>query len=273
MDLEKIWQTPRSKRVPTILEGLLDNKGGTYRSSGNNSVFFHMYTNIQFSPAKAERKNFTIGLIADTPPGIARDPSSGKRSEYWQHSKKLQNSSLVALMIVSPNRSKIFLGTISSMDGDIANSAKNNAKKIQFRVSFFDAEVELYAIRRENISVNRSKFAILIDSNVMFESIRPFLETLQKAEPTTIPFSRYITPENTLEGLPILIPRYATVPGFRFNLNCMARRDFQIQSLQAENEESVTRARLELNRASELDPSQVDSVIDALTREISLIQG
>jgi hypothetical protein len=240
---------------------------------GMDSVFFQLYTNIKFSPAKAEKKNFTIGLSADTPPGHARDPSSKKRSDYWEHAKRLQHGSLVALVIVSPNNCQIFLGTIASSGTDIAESAKGNAKTIQFRASFFDAEVELYAIRREVISVDHSKFAILVDNSVMFESIRPFLETLQAVEPTSIPFSRYIAPESRLDGVPVLVPRYARVPGFTFKLNCLAKPGFEIRSLDVQSEQSIVRARHELNRASELDPSQVDSVLDALTREFALIQG
>ena len=178
MDLEKMWTSPRQKRKPTNLEKVIDNNGGSYKTSGYESVFFHMYTNVQFSPAKAERRNFAVGLSVDAPPGPARDPSSKKRAEYWEHSQRLKNGSLVVLVLVSSNSSQIYLGTITSMGTDIAESAKALTDRIQLHVSFFDAEIELAALRQDKFAAGKSKFGLLIDNNIMFESIRPFLETL-----------------------------------------------------------------------------------------------
>ncbi|THH13828.1 hypothetical protein EW146_g6431 [Bondarzewia mesenterica] len=233
MDLDNIWTQLRHKRDPTKLEKLVAGKGGVYRTSGFDSVFFHLYTGIQFTPAKAERRNFTIGLLVDAPPGAPRDSSAKKRAEYWEHSKRLQSGSLVAFVLVSPGRSRIFLGTITSTSTDIAESAKASADKVQLHVSFFDAEVELYALRREKISGDGSNFAVLVDNNIMLESVRPFLETLQTVE----------------------------------------QRGARIEDLDALNPNSIARARQELLHHSNLDPSQVDAVVDTLTREVSLIQG
>ncbi|KAI9453340.1 hypothetical protein F5148DRAFT_1289158 [Russula earlei] len=69
------------------------------------------------------------------------------------------------------------------------------------------------------------------------------------------------------------IPRYARVPGFRYDLQCLARSGLHIPGLDVKSETSVALARQHLLRSSNLDPSQVDALIDALTREVSLIQG
>ncbi|KAI0043384.1 hypothetical protein FA95DRAFT_405685 [Auriscalpium vulgare] len=276
MDLAIMWERsrPRSKANKTTLEDLLAKKGGSYRTSGVNSVFFHMYTNIRFAPVKAERRSFTIGLTADTPPGPPRDPSAKKRSEYWEHSKRLQQGSLVALVLISRNQTRVYLGTIVSQGSkDIAESAKASKETIQFRASFFDAEVELMALRREPISVDSSKFAILVDNNIMYESIRPFLEALQTVEPTSIPFARFISHGSAWGHMTVQPPRYARVPGFRYNLQCLAPRGRTIQSLNVQDLNSVEIARGELNRFSSLDRSQVDAVLDALQHGLSLIQG
>ena len=66
---------------------------------------------------------------------------------------------------------------------DIGESAKANANTIQLRISFFDPEVELMALRRQQISVNTSTHAVLLDNNIMFESIQPFLRTLHNINP------------------------------------------------------------------------------------------
>jgi hypothetical protein len=256
-----------------LLEKLLESKGGAYRTSGVDSVFFYLYTGARFVSVKAERRNFTVGLLLDAPPGGARDQSWKKRAEHWDHSKRLQRGSLVALVIISPGRSQVFLGTIISMGEDIRESAKADAETIQIRISFFDAEIELMALGRRPISVNSSTYAVLLDNSIMFESMNPFLQTLQEVEPTLIPFSNLISRSGSLDSLPVQPPRYARVPWFKYNLQCLARSDHNIPSLDVNDETAVALARQHLMRSSDLDPSQADALINTLTREVSLIQG
>jgi hypothetical protein len=265
-----------SERRATTLEKLLAAKGGAYRTSGTNSVFFHLYTGVRFGPLKAEHRNFTVGVFLDAPRGGARDKSGKKRSEYWDHSKRLQRGSLVALVLISPGCLQVFLGTTVSTGADIGESAKANADTIQLRISFFDAEIELMALRRQPISVNTSTYAVLLDNNIMFDSIQPFLRTLQEVEPTSIPFANIISHSETgksLDSLRIEPPRYARVPWFRYNLQCLARPGQTIPSLDANDETSVAQARQHLVQSSGLDPSQAYGLIGALTREVHLIQG
>jgi hypothetical protein len=113
----------RLEKRATLLENLLASKGGAYRTSGINSVFFYLYTGARFTSVKAERRNFTVGLLLDAPPGAARDQSGKKRAEYWDNSKRLQRGSLVALVLISPGRLQLFLGTIISTGADIGESA------------------------------------------------------------------------------------------------------------------------------------------------------
>ncbi|KAI9453339.1 hypothetical protein F5148DRAFT_1329332 [Russula earlei] len=222
----QIMQAPGAKSKPraTLLETLLGSKGGAYKTSGSNSVFFYLYTGARFAPAKAERRHFTsslssslpilapalpwenpdlvvvavqgapftVGLLLDAPPGGAHDKSGKRRALFWEHSRRLQSGSLVALILISPDRFQVFLGTTISTGSDIGESAKSDAKTIQLRVSFFDPEIELIALRRYPISVNTSTYAVLLDNNIMFESLHPFLRTLQNVEPTSIPFSNII---------------------------------------------------------------------------------
>jgi hypothetical protein len=161
----------------TTLEKLLASKGGAYRTSGINSVFFYLYTGVRFAPVKAERRNFTVGLLVDAPPGSARDKNGKKRAEYWDHSKRLQRGSLVALVLISSGRFQVFLGTTISTGADIGESAKADANTIQLRISFFDADIALMALRRMPISISTSTYAVLLDNSIMFESIYPFLRT------------------------------------------------------------------------------------------------
>ncbi|KAH9008021.1 hypothetical protein EDB84DRAFT_1584586 [Lactarius hengduanensis] len=261
-DLETMWAPrtgPKTRRPSTLLEKLLSSKGGAYKTSGLNAVFFQLYTGANFAPLRAERRNFTVGLVLDSPPGAPRDPN-GKREPNIGS-------------ILSACNKEVFLGTTISNGVDIAESAKANEEKIQLRVSFFDAEIELMALRRQPISVDKSTFAVLIDNKIMFEALHPFLRTLKDVEPTSAPFSAFISRSGSLSSMPVGPPRYTRVPRFEYNLQCLARPGETISSVNVNNVTSVNFARQELLRSSELDPSQVDAVIGTLTREISLIQG
>ncbi|KAH9066137.1 hypothetical protein EDB87DRAFT_1732090 [Lactarius vividus] len=238
------------------------------------SVYFQLYTGARFAPLKAERRNFTVGLTLDSPPGgAARDKNGKKRAEYWEHSKRLQQGSLVALALISPGLFQVFLGTIVSQGADIAESAKANENTIQLRISFFDAEIELMALRRQPISIDKSTFAVLIDNKIMFEALHPFLRTLKDVEPTSIPFADFISYSGNLSSMPVGPPRYTRVPLFKYDLQCLARPGERISSVDVNNPTSVAVARQQLIHSSNLDPSQVEAVIGTLTREISLIQG
>ncbi|KAI0294249.1 P-loop containing nucleoside triphosphate hydrolase protein, partial [Multifurca ochricompacta] len=255
-DLDIMW-APRthSKQHATLLEKLLSTKGGAYKTSGKSSVFFHLYTGARFAPLKAEYRNFT------------------RRAEYWEHSKRLQHGSIIVLVLISPGQAEVFLGTIASKGADIGEYAKADANTIQLRIAFFDAKIELMALRRQPISVNASTYAVLLDNSIMFESLHPFLKTLQNVEPTSIPFSNLISYSGPLGKIPVELPRYARVPCFRYNLQCLARPGQNISNLDVNNPTAVRLARENLKRSCNLDPSQVDALLDTLTREVSLIQG
>ncbi|KAL1734067.1 hypothetical protein EV714DRAFT_203327 [Schizophyllum commune] len=258
----------------TQLANLLRTGGGSYRSSGHDSVFFHLYSGAEFSPAKAERQKLTVGLRVDAPPGAPRDEHPQKRYEYWEHSRRLSSGNLIALVLSSNDENRIFLGTLQSNGEEIGESARANAGRIEVRVSFFGAEIELYALRNEAISnTQQGKYAFLVDNSVLFESARPFLETLQAAEPTAIPFADYIAREGSLAGVPMPPPRYTRAPGFRFDLSCLMNPGANIDRLDTQNAASIARVRQQLIDGSYLDHSQAQSVVDTLTREISLIQG
>ncbi|KIK63309.1 hypothetical protein GYMLUDRAFT_72036 [Collybiopsis luxurians FD-317 M1] len=265
----------QKKNTLTQLEEIVARNGGMYRTKGFNSVMFQVYTNIEFAPLRAERRGFTVGLILDAPPGGARAAEAKARQEYWKHagSKRLTSGSLVALLLIKNYQVTIFLGSIASSNTELVDSSKFHDTQVEIRINFMDPEVELMALRREKATVNQSNFAILIDNGVMFESIRPFLDTLQSTEPTSIQFKRYLCHSGRLEEVQLLPPKIATSPRFVFNLDCLARPGEYIHPLKATDEDSIRRARFELKLSSFLDSSQADAMVDALTREVALIQG
>ena len=278
-DLIRMWASGRKKNEkPTQLESLVEKKGGAYRTTGRDSVFFQLYSNVEFvpRPPEATRKGVSVGLMLDAPPGgTARDKDWKKRVAFWEHSRRLQGASLVALVVVSgANRTfRVHLGVVASYAKDISESAKHEQDRIQIRVVFFDTDVELMALRGDRLCTGRAEFAVLVDNSVMFESVRPFLHKLQTIEPTEIPFSRYIAPGGSLREVQILPPKYALAPGFKFKLQCLAKPRQSISDLDVANPLAIRRARDELVKFSILDPSQAEAVVDTLTKEVSLIQG
>ena len=275
-DLNTMWtQSFGRKRELTELEKLLENGGGLFRSSGRNSVIFNVYTDVHYAQLSTQPQGFAIGLNVRCPPGPGRDPDWMKRVDYWKNagSKKLSSGSLVALVLVSRGSSMVYLANLVSTADDIAESAKYLEDSIQVQATFFDPEVEIEALKMEKITIDTKTFAILIDTGTMFESIRPFLKTLGTVDSTSIPFSRYICSQVPLGDIEVRPPKYTTAPGFRFKLQSVAKPGRTIDPLDVNNPASIARARAQLQISSILDPSQADSVVDSLTREVSLIQG
>ncbi len=259
-------------RSKTILEDLIQKRGGAYKTSGFDSVFFHVYTNVQFCPMRAQRRDLTVGLSLDAPKA-ARNEDHKKRYAYWEYSKRLQSGGLIVLVMVTGNAARIYLGVVQSSSKDIAESSKASEDSIQIQVSFFDSEVEWMALRNESMSPSASSYALLLDNSVMYEASRPFLERLQSIEPTEIPFSRYIARHDSITDVQILPPKYATAPGFTFNLQCLALKGYAINALDISQPMAVENAHRQLQHGSTLDPSQLDAVLNSLTREVSLVQG
>ena len=271
-----MWSQPyESKREQTELEKLLVKGGGLYRSSSKNSVTFDVYTGVHYAQLSTRSQGFAIGLSIRCPPGSGRDSDWKKRVDHWKHagSKKLTSGSLVALVLVSRGSFKPYLATLVSSAEDIAESAKHSEDYVQVKAAFFDPEVEIEALRKEKITIDTNTFAILVDNGVMFESVRPFLKILSTIDTTSVPFNKYICAQVPLNNIDIRPPRYATAPGFRFKLQSVAKPGQKINPLDVRNPVSVARARAQLKESSILDPSQADSVVDSLIREVSLIQG
>ncbi|KAG8869904.1 hypothetical protein FRB97_000632 [Tulasnella sp. 331] len=114
----------------------------------------------------------------------------------------------------------------------------------------------------------------LVEAPIMFESIRPFLETLTNVNPSSIPFARYLAhPENgTLEGVNLQLPTFASIPNYSMDLSGLFNQSTDLR-LYPSDPGSVERARVMLKAESRLDPSQADAVLNTLVSDVSMIQG
>ncbi|KAI5116801.1 hypothetical protein M0805_007013 [Coniferiporia weirii] len=266
----------------TQLEEIKKNKGGRYNyKDRQDSVMFNVYTNVEFSELKMDsRRGLLVGLRLDTPPGSARSKNASEREAYWFNSdgKRLMQDGLVALVSRQRERVEVHLAVISSSKKKLAEAASEGKEKLLVRVRFFDALVNFKVLEKLRSNDKTREERLLVESTVMFEAIRPFLESL-KREPETVPFRRYLPHPSSasLSNVQIYPPAYSRVPGFAFNLSGLLREEGEAGrdelSFQTTNPGSIAAARKELAEKSRLDSSQAQAIIDALSRELALIQG
>ena len=266
----------------TQLATLLQRRGGKYigHADGQDNVTFNVYTNAQFLGIWPDRRGISVYVNLDPPPGKACSPDPEKRAAFWEGmgGKRLLSGGLVALIWQrASGKIDIHVGTIASSARDHIDSARSRADRITIRISFFDPQADLYVLHELRRSLlEDGGVKLLIEATVMFASVRPFLEAL-RVEPTSIPFAKYLVhhPSDTLNHMHVDPPAYAKEPHFKFQLASLFPVEEGVQNLElcVTNEESIRVAREALRSRSRLDPGQSDAVVDALTREVALIQG
>jgi len=167
---------------------------------------------------------------------------------------------------------EVHLGVIASASRELVDHVRQYQDTLFLRISLFDASVQLRVLRELRSPSSNPGQHFLIESPVLYDSVKPFLEALCRV-PEDIPFSDYLVLQSKedLKKRVVAPPRYAAMPGFRYNLSSLFDDDKQV-SLDVRSEESFFRARKMLE-TSRLDPSQADAVMDTLTREVALIQG
>ena len=240
---------------------------------------FNVYSGVRFLSLVPGWKGIATSLVIDTPPGRARADRPAQRAAFWESmsGKRLFQGGLIVLIWEFGGNISVHLGIIASSSHDLSTFVRQDKEHVQLRVVFFDTSLELRILQElRNPHSSATGIKILVESPVMFEAIRPFLEAL-KTEPEDIPFSRYLVlqPSERLASCALEAPRYARLPNFQFCLDSLFPKDSGVENLtlSVTDPVSIDCARKILRRKSRLDPSQADSVIDTLTREVALIQG
>lgn len=269
-----------SPRPRTPLSEIIAKRGGKYRgfADAQDSIMFNVYTNVQFSPLTPDRRGLSVNLSFDTPPGRARASQARARAAFWESmsGKRLMAGGLIALVWKSQQNVAVHLGTISSSLRNISESARQSADRVSSKIVFFDPAVDIRILNvLKNPASDEASLKLLIEAPVMFEAIRPFLEAL-RVEPEFLPFKQYLVqgPPEYFTRNSIAPPKYARLPGFAYQLASLFSPEAGIDDLKmvVSDPNSVAAARESLKQ-SRLDPSQAEAVVDALTREVALIQG
>jgi len=283
MAIDQILQDlrgPPSRK--TQLQTLLSKFGGLYKGDkdSRDSVIFSVYSDVGFEDVVCDRRGIAIALSFDAPTGRARHADAKVREAYWDNvgKKRLMQGGLVALVwrsAIDPTNIRIYLGAVSSNLTDLKKSSSRKDLRVNLRVSFFDHDVDFRILQElQHKTASTGDLKILVEAPVMFESIRPFLSTLQTLEPTSIPFSRYIshTADGDLSGVHVEPPAFATRPGFTFDVSPLFESGINLR-IRPTDAANVETGRQLLRSHSRMDPSQADAIVSSLTQEVALIQG
>ncbi|KAI9343783.1 hypothetical protein DFJ73DRAFT_761910 [Zopfochytrium polystomum] len=204
------------------------------------------------------------------PPHQLKGRTAKARREFWTLSDRLMVSGLVALVLEGSKAEGlvVVLGTV--MERDVNKLTADNAEVLDHRA---DGVGRFYMVEAKKI---------------MFESYRPILKALQTLMPESLPFmSAQKVPGSastarparhdgkTMEVAPAL---YAQVPDFRLDLtNPLNKRraDDAGTKLWLDPKDATSRrdAVKELARNSRMDTSQAESLVGAVSSELSCIQG
>ena len=274
--------TRRGKSKPTQLASIIKGKGGKYKGfvDRDDSVMFNVYTNVSFIGVHPDWRGISVKVAFDTPPGRGRSTKGRERVSFWEGvgGKRLIQGGLIALVWEEGAEISIHLGVLATNLKEITEFVKDNAGQVVARIVFFDTSVQLRILQDLKKTQNRRKSLgtkLLVESPVMFEAIRPFLEAL-RVEPETLSFKEYLVhrPVGFFPNTPILPPKYSRMAGFQYQLAPLFSPESGVADLKlsVNDPQSIANARDAL-KASRLDPSQADAVVDTLLREVSLIQG
>ena len=183
------------------------------------------------------------------------DISRLKQRRSWEHSKRLIFGSLLCFSPISDNfEEEIYFATV--VDRDPADLAEG-----MVTVQFKDCPDMSPHLQSTHFTV--------VESKAYFEAYRHVLLSLQNAEVSTMPFSRYLIHNNSNS---VRIPAYLKDDFVGYDLHWLYRypswRCQRHRSINILNEvEWPTEA------VTELDTSQLEAMKMALTQEISVIQG
>jgi hypothetical protein len=264
------------------LQPLLKNQGGRYTAQNgrDNSVMVNLYTSVYPQRIVTDQRGISIEVAMDTPPGPARHTSSTKRMEFWKavSRKRLMQGGLIGLIWETGGRIELFFGLISSSAEDLQASARQMKDHLRLRLNFFDPAINLRVMEwcRLEERERKARRIIMVEAPVMYESIRPFLQSLQR-EPTSVPFAQYLVHRQglrPLETVRINPPQYTKARrNFSWKLSALFDAGHSSIPLNPHDEESIKLVRHQLQNESRLDPSQADAMVDCLTKEFCLIQG
>lgn len=143
-------------------------------------------------------------------------------------------------------------------------------------------ESSIYPVVLEDISMgrnhpSRTKRFMVESTGVYFESYHHILKMLQATNPSDVPFRQYLVSslEGSEQNTQVATPLYTRAPRFHFDLSVLLKVPYDSLLLNVQDGTSRENAikKLATPNVSSLDETQAKALVDALSREIALIEG
>ncbi|KAN0066436.1 hypothetical protein ACQY0O_000530 [Thecaphora frezii] len=250
---------------------ILAEKGGRLRSERHDVIVTDLVVHgdgaLEFRGVDINAdKGITVELAFRSPKRAKNNPR-----QYWDFATKR------CRWKSSGPRSGMATRTDAFECDGMPNELVRSVSRLGFpavKVAFFDATAPTFFLKKP-----KGITELLVEAgSIIYDTMAPFLQSLQAAEPHHLPFKNYLAgtfhrqlPAGSVE---IEAPRYAQRPSFRFNLTPLLDPSKANEPLTMSlDASSVEAARLELERRSTFDGSQIDAVLNSLTSQVALIQG
>ncbi|CAG8486394.1 199_t:CDS:10, partial [Diversispora eburnea] len=267
--------------------------GGRYRSKSDGGDL-NVYSNIHFTEVIANSRNGFFFRVAFTPPSTKMPTRTVKeRKDYWRKTKKLGNGNLVCLLWPNEDvnnyvgnsnstiasKYSIYFGIIADRDEYFLTKDRENA---EIGINFIDTSLHPIAIKDISFRHKNNReigYRFLVEStDLLFESFKNILKTLQETDPSDLPFEEYFAPPfESKSNVPTSVnpPIYTLAPNFRFNLAILLRPESRDQSIylnvsDSQSHNDVTKTLL---KHSTFDETQAKALVSSLCREVALIEG
>ncbi|RIA86082.1 hypothetical protein C1645_780424 [Glomus cerebriforme] len=267
----------------------LREEGGRFRyDKGDISGDLNVYANIRFVSINVHKYRGFISRVAFTPPKIKSAKDEKNRLHYWERSKKLMSGSLICVLWQNENSlnnnetnpmptHSLYFGVVVEKNEKLLSRYETEA---MIDVHFIESSI--YPIVLEDISMGRNhpariKRFMVESTGVYFESYNHILKTLQATNPSDVPFRQYLISslERSRQITRVATPLYTRAPRFHFDLSILLKNPYDSLFLNVQDDTSRENAikKLTIPDVSTLDETQARALVDALSREIALIEG
>ncbi|CAB4491510.1 P-loop containing nucleoside triphosphate hydrolase protein [Rhizophagus irregularis] len=267
----------------------LREEGGRFRyDKGDISGDLNVYANIRFVSINVHKYRGFISRVAFTPPKIRSAKDEKYRLQYWERSRKLMNGSLICVLWQNENGNSLnnnetnptptyslYFGVVVEKNERLLSRFETEAM-----IDIHFIESSIYPIVLEDISMGRNhparvKRFMVESTGVYFESYNHILKTLQGTNPSDVPFRQYLISPLERQYTQVATPLYTRAPRFHFDLSILLKNHGDSLLLNVQDETSKENAikKLSTPDVSTLDETQSRALVDALSREIALIEG
>ncbi|KAH0370150.1 hypothetical protein KCU65_g2843, partial [Aureobasidium melanogenum] len=266
---DTIGQLRDSARVEfDALQGVYQSKGKLRR---------YTYQNVQVEWCKFDSsEGLKFGISFDQPPELL-PKSTKQRTDWWNHSKRLEGDALICL--ISSTQAVVFCSVCyQDKPGKDRGAPKEVITYIDERVCITARPIEMTpeAIAHVLGTFSHRDFqggrSLVEFPGVLLPAFLPTLTALKETSRSLdLPFSDFLAPSpHAQEGnIEVPPPAYAQRRGFRFRLDKIMQTGslaFDPSNLKQSDIEDLT-------KATTLDNTQASALLCSLSRSFALIQG